>query len=165
VVPVGTIQFDTSGPTAVAVTGMLAYRNGFEFFFTRLVRPDRRVPRPPNPSGFLRTEEPFKLGVEFAGGRPTFPGDHIEPRYDDEPSQPFLFPGGRSVRGYRQDARWWVWPLPPPGQLKFICSLGETTTEASMDAQLILDASQQSIQVWSGPSAKTRLSGRWHLRP
>ena len=67
-VPVGTMPFDTAGPTAVAVTGMLAYRNGFEFFYTRLVRPDRLVPGPPNPSGFLRAEEPFKLGVEFAGG-------------------------------------------------------------------------------------------------
>jgi hypothetical protein len=149
VVPVGTMPFDTAGPTAVAVTGMLAYRNGFEFFYTRLVRPDRLVPGPPNPSGFLRAEESFKLGVEFAGGRPTFPSDHIEPRYDDEPSQPFLFPGGRSVRGCREDARWWLWPLPPPGQLKFICSLGETTTKVTMDAQLILDASRRSIQLWS----------------
>lgn len=149
-VPVGTMPFDTAGPTAVAVTGMLAYRNGFEFFVTRLVRPDRRVPRPPNPSGFLRTEEPFKLGVQFAGGRQTFPRDHIEPRYDDEPGQPFLFPGWRAVRHYREDARWWVWPLPPPGQLKFICLLGETTTQVSMDARVILDASQRSIQAWSG---------------
>jgi hypothetical protein len=39
VVPVGTLQFDTAGSSAVAITGLLAYRNGFEFFVTRLVRP------------------------------------------------------------------------------------------------------------------------------
>ena len=74
--PVRTMPFNTAGPTAVAVTGILAYRNGFEFFFTRLIQPNRRMLHPPNPSGFLRAEEPFKLGVQFAGGRPTFPGDH-----------------------------------------------------------------------------------------
>lgn len=150
-VPVGTMRFDTTRPTAVAITGMLAYSNGFEFFFTRLVRPDQRVPRAPNPSGHLLAGEPVKLGVEFAGEHHAFPADHMEPRYDDEPNRPFLFPGGKRTKGYREDGRWWVWPLPPPGRLKFICSIGETETQVSIDAQLILDASQRSIQAW--PSA------------
>ncbi|HEY0936945.1 MAG TPA: hypothetical protein VGD91_24825 [Trebonia sp.] len=146
------MPFDAAGPTAVAITGVLAYSNGFEFFYTRIVNPDQRViPRAANPSGFLLTRESFRLGVEFAGGHQTFPADVIQPRYDDEPNRPFLFPGERGTKGYRQDARWWVWPLPPPGKLKFICSLGETTTQVSMDAQLILDASQRSVQV--GPGA------------
>ena len=38
-VPVGTLQFDTAGSSAVAITGLLAYRHGFEFFVTRLFRP------------------------------------------------------------------------------------------------------------------------------
>ncbi|MGH3299555.1 MAG: hypothetical protein ACRDP7_47995 [Trebonia sp.] len=33
VVPVGTMPFDTDGPTAVAITSVLAYSNGFEFFY------------------------------------------------------------------------------------------------------------------------------------
>jgi len=39
VVPVGTLQFDTVGPSAVAVTGVLAYSNGFKLLVTRLLRP------------------------------------------------------------------------------------------------------------------------------
>jgi len=146
VIPVGTMPFDTDGPTAVAITAVLAYSNGFEFFYTRIVRPDQRViPHAPNPSGFLLTRERFKLGVAFAGGHQAFPADVIQPRYDDEPNQPFLFPCQRSTKGYREDARWWVWPLPPPGKLKFICSLGDTTTQVSVDAQLILDASRTRV--------------------
>jgi hypothetical protein len=152
VVPVGTMPFVTDGPTAVAITGVLAYGNGFEFFYTRIVRPEQReIPAAPNPSGFLLTREGFRLGVAFAGGQPAFPGDHIQPRYDDEPGRPFLYPGGTSTKGFRQDSRWWVWPLPPAGQLTFICRLGATTAQVSMDAQLILDASRRSIHV--GPGA------------
>jgi hypothetical protein len=44
--------------------------------------------------------------------------------------------------------RWWAWPLPPSGPLEFICQLGTSETRVSMDAQLILDASQQSVRVW-----------------
>jgi len=44
--------------------------------------------------------------------------------------------------------RWWVWPLPPSGPLQFICQLGTAETRVSMDAQLILAASHQSVQVW-----------------
>ena len=148
-VPVGTMPFDTDGPTAVAITGVLAYSNGFEFFYSRIVRPGQReVPRAPNPSGHLLTREAgFRLGVAFAGGPQAFPADLIQPRYPDEPGQPFLFPGLGSTGGYRQDGRWWVWPLPPPGKLTFICSLGQTQAQVSMDAQLILDASRRSIQV------------------
>jgi hypothetical protein len=150
------MPFATAGPTAVAITGILAYSNGFEFFYTRLIQPNRRMLLPPNPSGHLRAEDTFRLGVQFAGGRPTFPGNHIQPRYETEPSQPFLFPGIRATRRYREDSRWWVWPLPPPGELKFICSLAESTTQVSMNAQLILDAAQQTIQAWPGKSPTRR---------
>ncbi|MGH3278925.1 MAG: hypothetical protein ACRDNW_07290, partial [Trebonia sp.] len=40
VAPVGTLQFDRTEPTAIAVTCVLAYSNGFEFFVTRVLRPD-----------------------------------------------------------------------------------------------------------------------------
>jgi hypothetical protein len=154
VVPVGTLKFDTAGPTAVAVTGVLAYSNGFEFFVTRLVRPD--VPgslterRPPNPGYRRVSQEAFKVGVEFADGGQAFNGwrDMV---YDDEPDRPFLYPGGMITRGHREESRWWVWPLPPPGRLDFICRLGEAETRLSMDAQLILSASQRSTPAW--PSA------------
>lgn len=157
VVRVGTLQFDTTGPIAVAVTGLLAYSNGFEFFVTRLLRPDDPGspggggPRPPNPGMPRISRESFKIGVEFAGGGQAFTGGFVEMRYEDEPDRPFLYPGGTVTKGHREDGRWWAWPLPPPGRLDFICQMGEAETRVGMEAQLILDASQRSVQVW--PSA------------
>jgi hypothetical protein len=57
-------------------------------------------------------------------------------------------PGGSSTRRHREDYRWWAWPLPPGGRLDFICRLGAVETRVSMEAQLILDASQRSVQAW-----------------
>ena len=39
-VPVGALHFLRTEPSEVAVTAVLAYSNGFEFFVTRLLRPD-----------------------------------------------------------------------------------------------------------------------------
>jgi hypothetical protein len=86
--------------------------------------------------------------VEFADGGQAFTGGYVDMRYDDEPDRPFLYPGGSSTRGHREDYRWWAWPLPPGGRLDFICRLGAVETRVSMEAQLILDASQRSVQAW-----------------
>jgi hypothetical protein len=154
VVPVGTLLFDPTSPiSAVAVTGVLAYRNGFEFFVTRLVR---------NPPGWVSSgaphpgrrhgpsaQESFQIGVEFAnGGQTPFTGGFIELSYPEEPDRPFMHPCGSSIRWHREDDRRWVWPLPPPGRLTFICRLGDTESRVGMDAQLILDASRQSQPAW-----------------
>jgi hypothetical protein len=40
VVPISTLQFGRSEQTAIAITGISAYSNGFEFAVTRLIRPD-----------------------------------------------------------------------------------------------------------------------------
>jgi hypothetical protein len=100
VVPVGTLQFDAAGSSAVAITGLLAYRNGFEFLVTRLVLSSlvEREPRPPNPGGPLRGEEPLKAGVEFAGGGQAFTGGWADMSYADEPDRPFAYPGRRLPR-------------------------------------------------------------------
>jgi hypothetical protein len=153
VVPVGTLRFGTTGPSTVAVTGILAYSNGFEFFVTRLVRlddPSSLVEhRPPNPGRPRVSQEIFKVGVEFADGGQAFTGGWVDMSYDDEPDRPFVYPGGSSTRGHREDGRWWVWPPPPPGRLDFICRLGAAERRVSMNAQLTLDASRQSMQAWS----------------
>lgn len=106
VVPVGTLKFDTTGPTAVAVAGLLAYSNGFEFFVTRLVRPDDHGSlieyRPPNPEFRRVSQESLKVGVEFADGGQAFTGGWVDISYDDEPDRPFVYPGGTITRGQRR---------------------------------------------------------------
>ena len=148
VVPVGTLQFDPAGSSAVAITGLLAYRHGFEFFVTRLFRPVEGKTGPPRPGGPRRGEVPLKIGVEFADGGQAFTGGWVDMSYPDEPDRPFVYPGGSMTKRDRMDGRWWVWPLPPRGRLDFICRLGEAETRLSIDAQPILDASHRSTQAW-----------------
>ena len=38
IVPISTLPFDRSGQSAIAITGISAYSNGFEIFVTRLIQ-------------------------------------------------------------------------------------------------------------------------------
>jgi hypothetical protein len=67
---------------------------------------------------------------------------------DAEPTRPILQSRGGGGSSHRMVLRWWAWPLPPSGPLEFVCQLGGGETRVSMDAQLILDASQHSVRVW-----------------
>jgi hypothetical protein len=59
------LSFGTAGASVVAITGMMAYRHGFEFFVTRLLRPDGPGP------GFARERGTASLGqVAAAAGIP-----------------------------------------------------------------------------------------------
>ncbi len=165
VVQVGTLRFDTTGPSAVAVTGVRAYRNGFEFFVTRLLRPDSPG-FAGGPPGALHRRNPlgvwqdFMIGVEFSDGRSMLASGELPPTGplslpgdgdgdgDGEPAGPVLHFNGGSGGGHRTEVRWLTWPLPPPGRLDFICRLGADETQVSMDAQLILDASQRIAKAW-----------------
>jgi hypothetical protein len=106
---------------------------------------------PPSPARQRRLARPWERpDTEFPAVVPidTFTGGWVDISYDDEPDSPFQYPGGSVIRSHREDGRWWVWPLPPPGRLDFICRLGAAKTRVSIDAQLILDASQRSMQAW-----------------
>jgi hypothetical protein len=149
VVPIGTLQFDRSEQTAIAITGVWAYRSGFEFFVTRLIRPDAPGfdddPVPGAPRGTLAERQSFQISLQLAdGSKVTSGGRHG----DDEPTGPILQSHGGGGSSHHVVLRWWVWPLPPSGPLQFICQLGTAETRVSMDAQLILAASHQSVQVW-----------------
>jgi hypothetical protein len=66
--------------------------------------------------------ELVRLGVEFADGRKaTNLGHpfHRDPQ-DEDRSQPVL-PRGGGGGGRSWQMTWWVWPLPPPGQLALVC--------------------------------------------
>jgi hypothetical protein len=153
VVPVGTLRFPRTEPSEVAITAVLAYSNGFEFFVTRLLRPDgpgfdHSGPRPPA----LRRNGPgvrqrMTVGLEFADGSQVI-GNVPAPPGDDEPPRRILGFGGGTGSAHRGDECWWTWPLPPGGRMDFICRLDAVETRVSMDAQLILDASRRSTQAW-----------------
>ena len=49
----------------------------------------------------------------------------------------------------------WLWPLPPPGVLTFICEypqVGIALTRYEVEAAPILEAASQSIKLWEDAS-------------
>jgi hypothetical protein len=153
-VPVATLPFERSGQTAVAITGVWAYSNGFEFFVTRLIRPDApgfdEDPVPGAPRGILAERQSFQISLQLADGSKVLSG---RSGGDAEPAGPILRSRGGGGSSHRVVLRWWAWPLPPSGPLTFICPLGSGETQVTMDAQLILDASQHSVRAWAGDQA------------
>jgi hypothetical protein len=156
-VPIGTLRFEQSEQAAVAITGISAYSQGFEISVTRLIRPglpglDEAFPRPGDTPAarraFLTDRRSFQISLQLSDGR-TVTSDG--PRGDAEPPGPILQQRGGGGSAHFQQSRWWAWPLPPAGPLQFICQwlpYGITETRVSIDAQLILDAARQSIQLW-----------------
>jgi hypothetical protein len=150
IVPINTLLFARSEQAAVAITGISAHSNGFEFAVTHLLRPgapgfDAEVP---TPQGMVLAHEPFQISLQLSDGRQVI---SERPHGDAEPTGPILRPRGGGGTSHYQLTRWWTWPLPPSGPLEFICqwpTLGTGETRVSIDAQLILDAARQSVQLW-----------------
>jgi hypothetical protein len=149
IVPLNTLQFDRSEQTAIAITGIWAYSSGFEFFVTRIIRPDApgldEDPVPRTPRGLLAERQSFQISLQLADGRTVISG---RPHGEAEPTGPILRPSGGGGSSHHVVLRWWAWPLPPSGPLEFICQLGTGETRVGIDAQLILDASRRSVRVW-----------------
>lgn len=84
----------------------------------------------------------LRLGVEFADGRKaTNVGQRS--RCEGDPQSPVLWGrgGGGSGASWRQT--FWMWPLPPPGPLSFVCewpAAGIPLSRAQIDGQSIIDA-------------------------
>jgi hypothetical protein len=148
-VPINALRFDRSEQTAIAITGVWAYSNGFEFFVTRLIRPDvpgfDGDPVPGARRSVLAERQSFQISLQLADGSKVISGRSDG---DAEPTGPILQSRGGGGSSHRMVLRWWAWPLPPSGPLEFVCQLGAGETRVGMDAQLILDASQHSVRVW-----------------
>jgi hypothetical protein len=149
IVPISTLLFDQSEQTAIAITGISAYSNGFEIVVTRIIRPDAlgfdEDPVPGAPRGTLAERQSFQISLQLSDGRTVTSG---RPHGDTEPTGPILRSNGAGGTSHCLRMRWWAWPLPPSGPLEFICQLGTGETRASMNAQLIIDAAQRSVRVW-----------------
>lgn len=56
------------------------------------------------------------------------------------------------------DGEYWLWPLPPPGPLAFVCewpARGIPQTRSEVDASLVCDAAEQAEIIWPRvPSAR-----------
>ncbi len=133
-----------------------------------------RRPRHRSSSGkFELSPELFRFGVQFGDGRKVtnlgrpFPSGWTAyapmqvaqatqtasraPEPDQDTVEPVLVEHGGSSSGTRSDQSYWLWPLPPPGLLAFVCewpSEGITLTRVEIDAAPILEAATHALVLW-----------------
>jgi hypothetical protein len=177
---------------AVCVTRLGVYASGFELdlvtmasdetdeldpllFEGRRMRDRRRRDR----SSEI-PDEMLRFGVEFADGRKaTNTADQplanlaggtmsvstaMSESETVRPATPVLQLGGGGGGGGNWRQSIWIWPLPPPGRLTFVCQWPEASIELTryeIDAQSILDAAAQSQVIFpdAGPSESTVPTG------
>ncbi len=152
--PIDTLPFERSEQAAIAIIGISAYREGFEIFMARSIRPG--VPgldEDPTPemARHMRMDplsRPF-FSLLLSDGQQVVSG---RPHGESDPTGPILRSHGGGGTTHSQFLRWWAWPLPPKGPLEFVCQwpmYGIAETRVGIDAQLILDAAQRSVRLWS----------------
>ncbi len=139
---------------AVLVTDLRAYPTGLEFALTGRPRPDLPRPRRPDPDRPHRfVYRDLWLELRFADGQRATNHPRSWPRTfeTEQPDPPFLYchGGGGSERGWRSPH--WLWGLPPPGPLAFVCQwpAGQLPTSGvEIDARLVLEAAARATPVW-----------------
>jgi hypothetical protein len=146
-----------TGQVAVAIGGVRAYPNGFEFtVHARLRREDESAPARGDfferHGGRIREpNEGLRLGVMFADGRrAAAPGGH--PRPDDaEAGRLVLFENGGGGSSRTWDGNFWVHPLPPEGPVTFVVSWlehGVAEARAELDGAAIGAAARRALILW-----------------
>jgi hypothetical protein len=140
---------------AVLVTDLEAYPTGLDFVLTvrpRPGQPHQRRRDPASPRHHFQHHD-LRLELRFADGRTVSNDPRRWPRTfeTEEPDPPFLYYHGGcgSDRGWR--SRHWLWGLPPPGRLAFVCQWPARQLSASgveIDARLVLEAAGRAASVW-----------------
>lgn len=144
---------------AVAIGGVRAYPNGFEFtVHTRLRKEDDTWPRPGGPlerhgrPGTPQADEALRLGIMYADGRrAATTSGHWWPDHRDEPGRLMLQQGGGGGSARRWDGNFWVHPLPPDGPVTFVASwlkYGAAETRADLDGAAIRAAARRAVFLW-----------------
>lgn len=131
---------------AVAVTAVWAFKEGFEFWVSTQFRNS-------TPSISEETDsQSLHIGLEFADGRKVANVRTVPSPAGSVPNGLLMRVLGMGGRQHHRNRSYWVWPLPPPGPLAFVCEWATydiSERRAEIDAQLILDAAAHSIKVWS----------------
>jgi hypothetical protein len=144
---------------AIVVDGLVAYSTGFSFRLSARSRPDadghfragfELMRRLGGREGNVMAE--LLLGVEFADGRKATTLNFGEP----EDGQARITQRGGGGGGGRFDTGYWVWPLPPAGDLSLVLQWddqGVPLTRLDLDAAAIRDAAAESEPLWPEQTA------------
>jgi hypothetical protein len=154
----------------VGLIDCVAFSTGFEFTITvrtrREMRPEDMGFGPPAPYGPDRSEKELRVGVQFADGRMGFTGNHPGPDFmaqwklhaeggaPDPADGPIISPRSGGGGGKRYDMRYFVWPLPPQGNVTFVCewpAVGLAPAAHDVDATPIRQAGAASTKIWPDP--------------
>jgi len=166
-----------SEKAAVCVTRLSAYPTGFGLELMTIAAEEELDPclfggprmrglRPIRASSGEIPPEMLRFGIQFADGSKATNTERPFPpssRDDPEPERPLIFPGGGGGGGGSWRQEMWVWPLPPPGPIAFVCEwpvAGIPLTRHEIDAQLILDAAQRAQVVFPEDDMPSFRDGR-----
>jgi hypothetical protein len=137
---------------AIWVADALVYPTGLGFgLFVHRRVPDASM----EPPFFFRppTEDGPRFGLLLADGQKVLVerlGD-LRP-FLEQPTRAVLRPrSGGGGTGGRSHAEMWLWPLPPPGPLRFVCEWpaeGIAETAAEVDATAIVEAAARAVEMW-----------------
>ena len=142
---------------AVYVGRCAAYAAGFEFEVRVIAAaggldPSLNGPYARRGGDGNNYSDMLRFGVEFSDGARATNVRYQTPA-DGPPAAPYL----RGMGGRGSTTAWsqgfWVWPLPSPGPLTFVCewpAAGISQTRAEIDAQTIIDAGARAIIVFPG---------------
>lgn len=148
----------SSARAAVYVGRCSAYSTGFELEVRVLLAagaqdldPSLNGPhhRPGSRSG-SNYEDMLKFGVEFSDGRKAT-NVRLLGIAGEEPQAPVLWSMGGGGGGGRWRQEFWVWPLPPPGPVWFVCewpAAGIALSRAETDAQQLHDAAARAVALF-----------------
>lgn len=165
--------------TAVIYTSYVqAYPTGFEFdlfvvtdpnhgetldlqaaLFGHHHRPGRHTDR-----AEALAPERLRLGVEFSDRRKAT-NTASSLRMETQPPGPVLRPGGGGTSAHSGSQDQWVWPLPSPGPVSFVCewpAAGIALTRHEIDGDLILEAARRAQAHFPNQPSSGHVSGSVH---
>lgn len=154
----GDIVVARTSDVAIIVRHLIAYPDGLEF----TLDVHRRVHEWDDPidshtsfhmhrRGLELRDEILRFGVEFSDGRKATTLDGWSGAEREEPSSPRLVPRGGGGGGTRWSQEYWLWTLPPPGPLAFVCewpAQGVELTRSEMDAGSVIEAAGRAQVLW-----------------
>lgn len=164
-----------TGDVGIGVSGFVAEPNGVSFLLDFRRRfgafPDIEWWQPwlPDPPTGPRDASEFRFGVQLADGRKVTTlhafGDPeaADPTCASPP--PRLVPrGGSGGAQHSFQQGYWLWPLPPPGPLAFVCewqAVGIPLTRVEVDATPVIAGAARATLLWELPASDPERPPGW----